>query len=343
MKPTVEPLGALTQPRSPPLTPSPSSTPLVSVCIVNWNCRALLRNCLRSLAPQRQGVPLEVIVVDNASTDGAADMVARDFPGVVLLRNDSNAGFARANNQAARLARGAYLFFLNNDTVVPDGALARLCRFAAANPRAGLVGPCLRDGQGRVQTSARRRPSLAALTHRLTWLRWTGLFRSAYRAYRGRNGNPRDARRVEVLMGAALLMPRAVYQRVGGWDESYTFGGEDIDLCARVGRSFDVLHHPAVEITHFGRASSRQRPGWASAQTLIGITHSLRQAGTNSWALAAYKLALMIDLPLRGLLLTMRFGWSKLRGRRTHAGRAWQDLCGLGWFVRHGLGAFWRA
>jgi GT2 family glycosyltransferase len=87
----------------------------VSVCIANWNCRELLRSCLESLHDHPQGVRLETIVVDNGSGDGSAEMVARRFPEVILSRNADNRGFARANNQAARLARGHYLFFLNND------------------------------------------------------------------------------------------------------------------------------------------------------------------------------------------------------------------------------------
>src|SRR4051812_11888207 len=132
--------------------------PVVSVCIANWNCKELLRGCLRSLTPGRQRIRLEVIVVDNASSDGAADVVEREFPRVTLVRNASNVGFARACNQAAERARGRFLFFLNNDTVMPRGTLRRLCLFGRDNPTAGLVGPRLIDGRGRVQKSARGRP-----------------------------------------------------------------------------------------------------------------------------------------------------------------------------------------
>ncbi|MBY0459758.1 MAG: glycosyltransferase, partial [Gemmataceae bacterium] len=106
-------------PSAAPSRPAPD----VSVCIANWNCAALLRGCLRSLFEQDQGVTFEVVVADNGSTDGAAEMIAAEFPQVTLIRNGDNRGFAVASNQAAAVARGRFLFFLNNDTLVPPGAL----------------------------------------------------------------------------------------------------------------------------------------------------------------------------------------------------------------------------
>src|SRR5581483_6236825 len=178
-------------------------TPIdVTVCIANWNCREMLRGCLASLYEQPQGVRLETIVVDNASEDGAADMVAEEFPEVRLHRNAANVGFARANNQAARLARGRYLFFLNNDTVLPSGTLQRLLAFAKAQPHAGIIGPLLRDGEGKVQSSYRLRPTIGTLLHRTCLLRWTGLLRHGYERYRRQDGDLKTSRPVEVLMGA---------------------------------------------------------------------------------------------------------------------------------------------
>jgi GT2 family glycosyltransferase len=316
--------------------------PVVSACIVNWNCRALLRACLHSLSPARQKVRLEIIVVDNASTDGAAAMVARCFHRVVLIRNRTNVGFARANNQAAQRARGRYLFFLNNDTVVPPGALRRLIDYARANPTIGLLGPRLRNGQGRVQTSCRGVPTVGALLHRTSLLRWTGLFRGAYRRFRGRDGNPQATRPVKVLLGAALLVRRKVFAELGPWDEGYPFGAEDIDLCTRIGRKYPVVYHPAVEVTHYGRVSSRKRIGFVHTTTVLGVTRFLRKSGCSRPALAFYKLALTADAPLRWLGLAGQYAWRRLRGDKDRAAKSLLALRGVHHFLTRGLPALWK-
>jgi GT2 family glycosyltransferase len=184
----------LDAPAAPPWAPPPrpagerpapvrgpvTDVPDVSVCIANWNCRDYLRDCLASLLHSPQGVLVEVIVADNGSTDGAAEMVAAEFPEVTLIVNSENLGFARASNQAAERAGGRYVFFLNNDTVVPPMSLRQLVAFADAHPHVGMIGPRLRDGNGRLQISYRRKPTLRAMLHRAAFLRWTGVFRRAY-------------------------------------------------------------------------------------------------------------------------------------------------------------------
>jgi GT2 family glycosyltransferase len=315
----------------------------VSVCIANWNCRELLRACLESLLDQPQGVRLEVIVVDNASADGAADMVEQEFPEVVLYRNAANLGFARANNQAARRSQGEYLFFLNNDTVVPAGSLRRLLDYARAHPEAGMIGPRLRGGQGQWQVSYRTRPSLATLLHRTCLFRWTGLLRGAYERYRRQEFDPHTTRPVEVLMGAAVLLPREVFFGCGLWDEDFVFGGEDLDLSARVGRRAAVVYFPAVEIVHLGRASTRQHIGFASTQMTIGFVRYLRKTGCSRAALLAYKLAVTLDAPLQFAGKALQYGWRRLRGRREKAAKSYLAFRGLGHFLARGLVEFWKA
>lgn len=315
----------------------------VTVCIANWNCRDYLRACLESLHDQPQGVRLETVVVDNGSTDGAADMVARDFPEVVLVRNRDNVGFARANNQAADRARGRYLFFLNNDTVVPAGSLRRLVAFADAHPKIGMIGPRLRDGRGRPQISYRRKPTVAALLHRTVWFRWTGLCRRAYRRYRRADFNPLERRAVEVLAGAALLLPRDVFDDVGRWDDGFAFGGEDIELSLRVNRAHPVVFLPDVEVTHYGRVSSRENVAFADPSLAAGYVRTLRKTGAPSAVLWFYKLAVTCDAPISLLAKWWQVGWRRLCGRRVKSMRSRLAARGLWHFLTRGLVRFWRA
>jgi len=316
---------------------------LVSVCIANWNCREMLRACLVSLLDQEQGVALEVIVVDNASVDGAADMVAAEFPDVVLVRNRENVGFSKANNQAARLARGNYLFFLNNDTEVPPHALVEFVEYAEANPDVSMIGPRLLGADGVPQISYRTKPTLGALFHRISLLRWTRLFRPAYYRYRRETFDPRAVRPVEVLMGAAVFLPRSAFERSGCWDERYRFGGEDLDLSTQAGRHGDVVFFSAVEILHYGRVSSRANIGFSQPNVAIGYVHYFRKAGVGRGALFAYKLLVTIDTPVQLVEKSLQTAVRYCTGRRDKAKKSWLTVQGLWKFLRSELPRFWMA
>jgi GT2 family glycosyltransferase len=298
---------------------------------------------LESLRRQPAGVRWEVIVVDNGSTDGAADMVERDFPEVTLVRNQTNLGFSRANNQAARIALGRYLFFLNNDTIVPPGALEELVDYADAHPEIGILGPKLRDARGKIQVSYRQRLTAAALLHRTILFRWTGLFRRRYVHSRRQPFDPDTARPVEVLMGAAMLLPRKVFLDSGMWDEGYSFGGEDMDLCYRVSRRFPVIYHPGIEIIHFGRASTRQHVRFASSKIPAGFVRYLRRTGTTTLELLVYKGVVTLDAPLQLLANAMRLIYRRFLSDSEKARKSWLAVKYSWYFLARGLIEFWKA
>lgn len=315
----------------------------VSVCIANWNCRDLLRDCLHSLVNQAQGVRLEVIVVDNASTDGASDMVAREFPQVRLIRNDANRGFAIANNQAARVAHGRHLFFLNNDTVTPPGAIAELIEFLEAHPEVIMVGPRLVGPDRRLQTSFRKQPSIGTFTHR-TWPgRLTGLFRASYRAYRCRIAAPEWPCEVDMLLGAALLIDRRRFQELGGWDEGFAFGGEDLDLCWRARQIGRLVHYPRVAVMHVGRVSTKQNISFASPRIAMGLVRHFRKTGATPMQLFLYKLAVTLDAPVQIVSKSLQCMWRLCVGRRRAALKSWHDVRAAAAFVTRGLTTFWQA
>jgi GT2 family glycosyltransferase len=315
----------------------------VSVCIANWNCRDLLRRCLLSLLDQHQGVRLEVIVVDNASTDGAPEMVLQEFPQVRLICNSTNLGFSKANNQAAELARGTYLFFLNNDTELPPHALIEFVEYAEANPGIGMVGPRLRSADGEAQISYRKKPTLGALLHRISLLRWTGLFRDSYYRYRRNSFEPEGVRSVEVLMGAAMFLSREVFTSSGRWDERYRFGGEDIDLSTQVSRFGPLVYFSDVEILHYGRVSSRANAGFAAPNVAIGYVHYFRKAGVTPAMLLVYKTLVTIDAPIQLGLKLLQAGVRRLIGRAEKARKSWIAARGIWAFLTRELRQFWYA
>ncbi len=205
-----------------------SQSPALSILIVNWNGKEILRNLLASIERARGDLLVQTIVVDNASADGSAELAAAEFPGVILHRNGQNLGFARGNNQAARSAAAPLLLLLNNDTIVRAGALQKLVQFMNENPDVVAAGPRLIGADGKPQRSGRNLPTVAALLNSIQFLKWTGLFRRAYRQYRSEGFDPEKEGTVAQLAAAALVIRRDGFERIGGFDEGFAFGVEDV-------------------------------------------------------------------------------------------------------------------
>lgn len=233
--------------------------PILSIVIVSWNTRDLLAQCLASVFAQQgeegAGLGLEVFVVDNASGDGSPEMVRDQFPQVQLLENPGNPGFAAANNQGIRLSRGRYILLLNPDTIVKPGALAALVKFMDEHPQAGAAGARLLNADGSLQESCYPRPTLGREFWRLFHLDRLAA-RAIYPMQRWPLDRPRE---VDVLMGACLLVRRAVFDQIGLWEETYFMYSEEVDLCYRVqAAGWSLVWVPQAEVVHLGGQSTRQ-------------------------------------------------------------------------------------
>lgn len=229
----------------------------LSVIIVSYNTCMLLRNCLRSIQRMEAEAALEIIVIDNASHDDSADMVAREFPRVTLIKNPENAGFATANNQGLRVACGEALLLLNSDTEVRPGALIHCLDFLRAHSEAGIVGCKLLNRDGSVQPSCESFLSLANLFFENFFLekiflrsRWFG------RRVLSSFGYDRVLL-VDYVKGAFLMIRRRAFEDVGLLDERFFFYAEEMDWCYRAHqKGWQVYFTPGGEVLHYGGQSS---------------------------------------------------------------------------------------
>lgn len=238
----------------------------VSVCIVNWNTRELLRRCLQSVRERTADLRVEVIVVDNASTDGSADMVLQEFPLVKLVASAENLGFARGSNLAAAAARGHYVLYLNPDTELVTNAIFGMWTFLIHHRGHGAVGCRLLNSDGSVQlTCASGFPTLRNELSSLLFL--DRLFPTS-KVCSSRELNywdHADSRNVECLSGACMMLPRSLVERLTGFDERFFMYGEDLDLCCRVRRAGLELRYLASEVIyhHEGAASRKKSRSFA--------------------------------------------------------------------------------
>jgi len=255
----------------------------LSIIVVSYNTVALLRKCLNSIyAHPHSEWQVEVIVVDNASHDGSAEMVRAEFPPAHLIANEANLGFARANNQALELAIGQYILLLNPDTELLDEAVWKMLAFLQATPNVAVVGPALLYPDGSYQEGSFRFPSLLQiffdffpLNWRLTRSRLNGRYPRQF--YQGEHPEPFE---IDFPLGACLMVKQSVVQTIGKLDEHFFMYMEEIDWCYRIkaagtpqgygatGFRFRAgrrqPHHwqiyclPSAKIIHHAGASSRQ-------------------------------------------------------------------------------------
>ncbi|HEC83939.1 MAG: glycosyltransferase family 2 protein [Candidatus Parabeggiatoa sp. nov. 2] len=322
-----------------------TDTPDISVIIVSFNTCDLLLECLQTLQTQAGGIRYETIVIDNASQDGSADMVEREFPDVQLIRSTENLGFAAANNLGFAQARGHYVVLLNSDAFLKPQALSKALAYMQAgpkNPKIGVGGARLVGPDGTWQPSARMFPNLlnnfitlSGLAAKYPHSRFFGRVDRTW-------ADPDQAAIVDWVPGAFSIMPRHVLEEVGYFDEQFFLYYEEVDLCKRIqAKGYNICYWPDVVVVHLGGESSKTLKELKIYSTgkqisLWQMRSALLFYRKHYGALSAWLWMQMENLWL--MLRALKNGWSKQADKQQKAAysktmrrllrQAWHDTQG---------------
>ena len=278
----------------------------VSVIIVNWNALEELRSCINALLPVCDKLRMEIIVVDNASSDESADTITKEFPDVRVQRNDQNLGFGKACNQGVAVSRGTYLLFLNPDTVPNCKALVRMREFMDTSPDAGCVGCKLVYKNGAVQRSYYAFPSPS------NYLAYHSLLSALiYRVSRlfGKRDKPcasstsgQKTIEVDWLMGACMMLRKSDFDEIGGFDDRFFMYSEDTDLCFRLKeKGKKCFYLPGATIFHLERAASSKRK-FFTYREIFRSMKMFYQKHYPEKKLKQLKRLVLLDMSLRGVI-----------------------------------------
>lgn len=230
---------------------------MVSVIIISYNTKGLTRKCLDQLS-KSTGVELEIIVVDNGSTDGSAAEIEAAYPQVKVIRNKGNVGFGKANNQGMKMAKGEYFLLLNSDCFVEKTTVADLIKAMLAMPETGVAGCKLKNHDGSLQPSYGFFPTLFRIIMLMLFIDNLPGVRRFFPSLHVRDPQ-RYTRvaKVDWVMGALMMIKREVYEKTGGFDENYFMYGEEVEWQYRIGQAgYQVKFIPQTSATHIGGASS---------------------------------------------------------------------------------------
>lgn len=227
----------------------------VSIIIVNYNTKELIRNCLKSVFDQIKDVSFEVIVSDNGSKDGSVEMIKAEFPQVVLIENNANLGFGKANNIGSKNAIGKYLFFLNSDTLLTSNVLELFIEYANTHENeSGIIGGNLIDANGKPVHSCRKNYSIKNNEFKKIFDKIYLKIKKQRRDYNYLS-KPLE---VDFVSGADMFIKKDFFMNTGGFDESFFMYYEDFDLCIRCKKNGKkIISLPTVKITHLEGASSK--------------------------------------------------------------------------------------
>ena len=289
----------------------------LSIVIVNWNSKEFLRQCLKSVSELTDGLAYEVIVIDSGSFDGAGDLIAAEFQHVLFIQSQENVGFARANNEAYRRARGSKILFLNPDTELINSAIGTMYEFLDSHADAGAVGCKLLNGDGTVQTSCVQsfptllNQALSAEALR-AWLPNSTLWGMAALYQGGHDPSP-----VDVISGACLMVRREAFEKVGFFSEEYFMYAEDLDLCYKLRRAGYVNYFvPRGVVKHFGGGSTASAPSEFSLLMMRESIWRFLSKSRGSLYAAAYRATTAVAAIGRLSLLSILWSIDRLRGRK---------------------------
>jgi GT2 family glycosyltransferase len=233
----------------------------ISIVIVSWNAKRYVEECLTSLETLNKDVSIEIIVVDNASTDGTVGLIRNRFPCVRLVESEKNLGFARANNLGIALTRGKYICLMNPDVKVPADCLSKMYQYMEKEAAIGLLGPKMLGPDGDTRRSGMRFPTLWNCFLRATAMDSLSMGTGLFGGFLMSDFEFDTTRDIDVLNGWFWLARRAAVDEVGLLDERFFMYGEDIDWCKRFHNAgWRVVFYPEAEAVHYGGASSSNAP-----------------------------------------------------------------------------------
>lgn len=227
----------------------------ISIVIVNYNVRYFLEQCILSIIDASKKLAIEIIVVDNNSTDDSVSFLQKKYPHINLIANKENIGFSKANNQGVSIAKGEYVLILNPDTVIAEDTLETVFNFAKTNQNIGILGVKLIDGSGNFLPESKR----GIPTPRVSFNKLFGISSSQKGKYYATHLMENESGVVAVLVGAFMFLKKSIYNEVKGFDEDYFMYGEDIDLCYKVlNKGYQNYYFADTQVIHYKGESTKK-------------------------------------------------------------------------------------